>query len=67
MVKKMTKNRHEHPIKGKSYMTFTPDHSEEHAIKSFVSRFGKEPEVVFRYKNNELWIGPEEVGGEPDL
>jgi hypothetical protein len=60
----MTKNRHEHPIKGKSYMTFTPDHDEKHAIKRFVSQFGKEPEVVFRHNNGQLWIGPEEVDNE---
>jgi hypothetical protein len=57
----MTKTTHEHPVKGKSYVTFTPDHNEEYAVASFVKRFGKEPEVVFRHNNGQLWIGPEEV------
>ena len=59
----MTKN-HEHPITGKSYMTFTSDHPEKHALDSFVKRFGKEPDVMFRHNNNELWLGPEEVNNE---
>lgn len=39
------------------YLTFTQDHDRKLAIKTFVEKFGKQPEKIFVEKG-VLWLGP---------
>ena len=39
------------------YLCFTQNHDRNQAIKTFVKKFGKQPEKAF-IENRVLWLGP---------
>ena len=39
------------------YLAFTKDHDRNHAIKTFVKKFNKQPAKIF-VENRVLWLGP---------
>lgn len=56
----MNSNQGDLSISGKKrayYLIFTQDHDRNQAIKTFVEKFGKQPEKIFVEKR-VLWLGP---------